>query len=121
MSYTIAGTPISTIPTKLTTTSVTEVYAATKRTTILSVVACNYDANSTTYSLEMFDGTSSFPIYGTETIAAHTREPYNEPFVLSSGWSLRATAGNANRLTIILTYAEPDAMVQRTGYEAFTK
>ena len=121
MSCTIAGTPISTIPTKLGTTSITDIFEATKRTTILSIVACNYDASATTYSLEMFDGTVSYPIYGTETVAAHTREVFNEPFVLSSGWKLRATAGNANRLNIILTYAEPDAMVQRTGYEAFTK
>ncbi len=121
MSYTIAGTPISSIPTLLDSTSVTDVFTATKRTTILSVVACNYDASATNYSLEMFDGTNSFPIYGTESVAAHTREIYNEPFVLSSDWKLRATAGNANRLNIIVTYAEPDAMVQRTGYEAFTR
>ncbi len=121
MSYTIAGTPISSIPTNLTTTGVTTLFTATKRTTILSLALVNYDGGATNITIDLNDGTTSHYLYNTFSINAHTREVYNEPFVLNSGWTLTATASAANRMMVLLTYAEPDAMVQRTGYEAFTK
>lgn len=121
MSYTIAGTPISTIPTNLTTTGVTTIYTATKRTTILSLIIANTDVGSSTISIDAFDGATSHYLFNAFPISAHSREVFNEPFVLNSGWTIRATAGHANRICIFVTYAEPDAMVQRTGYEAFTR
>lgn len=113
--YTITGATLSTKATKLTTTSVTDIYTATKRTTILSVVASEIAGATPDFSLELYDGTTSYYIYSTKAMTADTPIIFNEPFVLNNGWKLRATAGTANQIDILVTYAEPDATAMRGG------
>lgn len=120
MSVLVSG-PLSTLPTKLTGTTATDLYEANKRTTIDNVIVANTDASNSTFSLEMFDGTNSYYLYNSFAINSHTRERFDGPIVLPSGWKLRATAGHANRLTVFVTYMEPDASAQRSGYEAFVR
>jgi hypothetical protein len=121
MAYTITGTALTTIPAKLTTTGVTDLFDATKRTTILSVVATEITGNTPDYTLELYDGTTSYYIYSTKALVADTPLIYSEPFVLPSGWKLRATAGAANQIDVFVTYAEPDATIQQSGFGAYTK
>jgi hypothetical protein len=121
MAYTITGTALTTIPAKLTTTGVTDLFDATKRTTILSVVATEITGNTPDYTLELYDGTTSYYIYSTKAMTADTPLIYSEPFVLPSGWKLRATAGAANQIDVFVTYAEPDATIQPSGYGAYTR
>ena len=115
MTYNIDVGTLSTTPTLITTTTVTDVYHAKKSTTILSVVAANYDAGSVNYTLELYDtaNTTSYYLYKTSSISAHSREIYSEPFVLKSGWKLRVTAATANKLTMLVTYCQPDATALR--------
>jgi len=121
MAYTITGTALTTLPTKLATTSVTDIFDATKRTTILSVVATEITGNTPDYTLELYDGTTSYYIYSTKAMTADTPLSYTEPFGLPSGWQLRAAAGAANQSDVVVTYAEPAATFQPSGYGACTR
>lgn len=115
MTYTIAGAALSTRPTKLTTTAVTDLFVATKRTTILSVVACEVNGGTVDFSLEMFDGTTSYYFYREKTMNDHDTLIYNEPFVLNNGWKLRASISPSDEVHVFVTHAEPDATALRQG------
>lgn len=123
MAYTITGTALSTLPSKIAGTSPETVFTATKRTTILSIIAANTDNGVCQYTLALYDPdtTTSHYLYYTFSIAAHGREVFNEPFVIQSGWELRVTSNHANHLDVFVTYAEPDATIQPSGYGAYTR
>ncbi|MFC3706046.1 hypothetical protein ACFOOL_14935 [Devosia honganensis] len=109
MSFTIAGATLSTRAFKLDSTSAIDLYNAKKRTTILSVVACEISGATPNYTLELFDGMTSFFIFKEKPLVAHEPLIFNEPFVLGNNWTLRATASVADQIDVLITYAEPDA------------
>lgn len=119
--YTITGTALTTIPTKLTTTGVTDLYEAKKRTTVLSVTAHEIAGATPSFTLEMYDGTTIYYFYNAKSMTARGELLYDQPFVLNSGWKLRATASAGNQIDVFVTYAEPDATIQPSGYGAYTR
>lgn len=108
MSFTITGN-IQTIATKLTTTSVTSLYAATKRTTIVSIIAAEITGNTPTLTIELYDGSTSYYLRYQAAMTANGIVTIDTPFVLNTGWSLRATAGTANRIDIVVNHLTADA------------
>lgn len=109
MTFSIAGATLSTRAFKLDGTDEIALYSAKKRTTILSVVACEIAGATPDFTLELFDGTTSFFIFNEKPLAAHEPLIFNEPFVLGNSWTLRAKASAADQIDVLLTYAEPDA------------
>lgn len=109
MSFTLTGGSILTKPTKLTTTGPTELYVASKRTVIVSIIAVEIAAATPALTLELFDGTTSYYLRNALAMTAKQALILNEPFALQSGWSLRATAGAANQVHCLVTYMSPDA------------
>ena len=109
MSFTLTGGSILTRATKLTTTAATDLYVASKRTVILSVVATEIAGSGPNLTLELFDGTTSYYLRNALAMTAKQSLILNEPFALQSGWALRATAGTANQIDCLVTYMSPDA------------
>jgi hypothetical protein len=108
VSFTITGT-IQTIATKLTVTTPVVLLTATKRTTIVSIIAAEITGNTPTLSIELYDGTTSYYLRFQAAMTANGIVTIDTPFVLNVGWSLRATAGTANRIDIILNHLTADA------------
>jgi hypothetical protein len=108
VSFTIAGN-IQTIATKLTTTAATALYTATKRTTIVSIIAAEITGNTPTLSIELYDGSTSYYLRYQAAMTANGIVTIDTPFVLNVGWSLRATAGTADRIDIIVNHLTADA------------
>lgn len=109
MSYTLTGGVILTKATKLTTTGATDLYVASKRTVILSIVCTEIAAATPALTLALFDGTTSYYLRNAFAMTAKQTFIFNEPFALQSGWTLRATAGAANQVDCLVTYMSPDA------------
>jgi len=109
MSFNISGGSILTQATKLTTTGVTNLLSADKRTTILSIIAAEITGNTPTLTLELYDGTTSYYLRFAAAMTANQVLILDSPFVLNTGWKLRATAGTANRIDCFVNYVPPDA------------
>lgn len=109
MSFTLTGGSILTKATKVTTTSATDLYVASKRTVIVSIIATEIAAATPALTLELFDGTTSYYLRKALLMTANQTLVFNEPFALQSGWSLRATASAANQIDCLVTFMSPDA------------
>ena len=108
MNFSITGN-ILTIATKLTVSTPVVLLAATKRTTIVSIIAAEITGNTPTLSIELYDGTTSYYLRYQAAMTANGIVTIDTPFVLNAGWSLRATAGTANRINIIVNHLTADA------------
>lgn len=98
-----------TIGQKLTTTNVTTLYTATADVgaIIKSVSVCSINGASDTFSLLLNDGTSDFYIFKNLAISANTTELiYDHNPILRSGWTVKAQAGTANALDVVMVIAE---------------
>jgi len=115
MSFTLTGGSILTKSAKLTTTDPTELYAASKRTVILSIIATEISGNTPALTLALFDGTTSYYLRSAFAMTAKQTLIFNEPFALQSGWSLQATASAANQVDCLVTYMSPDATALGTN------
>ena len=111
MSFTITGS-IQTIATKLTVTTPVTLITASKRTTIVSVIAAEITGNTPTLTIELYDGSTSYYLRYQAAMTANGIVTIENPFVLNVGWSLRATAGTANRIDIIVNHLTSDATAQ---------
>ena len=109
MSFTLTGGSILTQATKLTTTSATALYTASKRTVILSIISVEVAGATPTLTLDLYDGTTAYRLRTALAMTAKQTFIFNEPFALQSGWSLRATAGAADQIECFITYMSPDA------------
>lgn len=111
MSFTLTGGSILTKPTKLSTTSATVLYLASKRTVILSVFAVEVAAATPALTLDVYDdaNTVAYRLRNALAMTAKQTFIFNEPFALQSGWSLRATASAADQIECFVTYMSPDA------------
>jgi hypothetical protein len=109
MSFTLTGGSILTKPTKLTATTATVLYAAEKRTVILSIIAVEVAGATPALTLDLFDGTTAYRLRNAFAMAAKETFIFNEPITLNSGWSLRATASAADQIECFATFMSPDA------------
>lgn len=109
MSFTLTGGSILTKATKLTVATPVTLYAASKRTVIVSIIATEIAGSGPTLTLELWDGTTSYYLRNALALTAKQSLVFNEPFAIQSGWELRATAGTANQIDCLVTYMSPDA------------
>ena len=109
MSFTLTGGSILTKAAKLTVTTPVTLYAATKRTVIVGIVATEINGSTPALTLALFDGTTYYYLRSASAMTAKQTLIYNEPFALQSGWELRAIAGAANQIDCLVTYMSPDA------------
>ena len=110
---TVSNKPISTKPLKLSTTAVTSIVsvaAGEKAKTVTGIAIVSIAATATTFSVEVYDGTTSFYLASTKAIASDKGYVYRGPdIVLDPGKSVRVTAANANYLDAFATYTLGDA------------
>lgn len=91
---------------KLSSTSVTDIVAETKRCLVKKVYVTEISGNNPTLTLEVYDGTNSYYLIKAKPMTAlQTLEWGDIP--LNKGWKLRATAGTANRIDVIAVIVEP--------------
>lgn len=91
---------------KLTGTSVTDIVAETKRCLVKKVYVTEISGNTPNFSLEVYDGTTSFYLQNTKPMTARQTLEWGD-IPLNKGWKLRATAGTANRIDVIAVIVEP--------------
>lgn len=96
MSFNINGGAIVTTRVKLSGNSVTALFAATSRTTILSIIATENNGGTPTLTLDVYDGTNSFALRHAVAMVAGTAAIFSEPFELQAGYSIRATSSDAS-------------------------
>ena len=110
---TVSNKPISTKPLKLSTTAVTSIVsvaAGEKAKTVTGIAIVSIAATATTYSVELFDGTTSTYYANAKSIAPKKGYVFRGgDIVLDPGDSIRVTAGAANYLDAFATYTLGDA------------
>lgn len=111
MSFTITGGSIRTNAVKLTSTANTELLYADKRTVILSVLATNLGTGTPALTIELFDQATPTSYYLSYQVPMTSRGMVmlDSPFVLQGGWTLKATAGTAGQIDVLVNYLAPDA------------
>lgn len=72
-----------------------------------SIYVAEATGTATTVVLEAFNGTTAFRLTGVSTIAANGDAWLQIDQRIERGWSIRATAGAANRLHAHLTHSLP--------------
>ncbi len=92
----------------LTSTSKTNVYTCPSETTAIvkSIRVTEDSGNNDTIAVELYDNsaTATFKITGTLTISASTStELLSAPLVLEESDAIKATAGTANRVQVIIS------------------
>lgn len=93
---------------KLTTTDPTTIMPGPATDTAVRTLEslCYSCGTSTTLSIWLTDGTTSWYVLNTETIAANTHAIIdNLPLIIPSGWSLRAQAGAVDRIDILAVFS----------------
>lgn len=93
-------------PVKLTTTSVTDIVAETNRCLVKKVYVTEITGNTPNFSLEVYDGTTSYYLMNTKPMTARQTLEWGD-IPLEAGWKLRATAGTADRIDVIAVVVEP--------------
>jgi hypothetical protein len=116
-----------TVPVNLTDNTVTTIIDSDPTTTppinangfdLVGVRVVNKHSSAVTISLDMFDGTTSYPIAFTENIDPTATPPVRSysvefPIRFERGFKLRATSGNASGLlTIFATYIGVEGRTQ---------
>lgn len=115
------GGRISTVGTKLTTTSETAVYAPDDgmQPIVLAINVAN--VNGTTacdVSLSLYDASAgeTYAIVSTKSVAADSREAVTDfPIAMEDGDEIRATAGTANDLHVLVTVMESSGRYRAPG------
>ena len=101
---------------KLTTTSATEIYDASKSGALLvSIVAVEIAGSTPTLTLDIFDGTTTYYLQNAVAMTARQRLQIDLLVPLKVGEKLRATASAANQIDIHVTYSPRDATAVGAG------
>lgn len=93
-------------PVKLSGTSATDIVAETNRCLVKKVYVTEISGNTPNFSLEVYDGTTSYYLMNTKPMTARSTLEWGD-IPLEAGWKLRATAGTADRIDVIAVIVEP--------------
>lgn len=93
-------------PKKLTGTGATDIVAETNRCLVKKVYVTEISGNTPNFSLEVYDGTTSYYLMNTKPMTARQTLEWDD-IPLEAGWKLRATAGTADRIDVIAVIVEP--------------
>ena len=91
---------------KLTDTNVTDIVAEGRICTVKKVYVTEISGNTPTFSLEVYDGTTSYYLMNAKPMTARQTLTWGD-IPLPRGWKLRATAGTANRIDVVAVVLEP--------------
>ena len=106
MSVAFEGGVAGIRPKKLTGTSVTDIVAETNRCLVKKVYACEIAGGVASFTLEVYDGTTSYYLMRTKPMTARQTLEW-EDIPLEPGWKLRATASIADNIDVIAIIVEP--------------
>lgn len=110
MSYTVQGGSLLPKRVKLTTTSATALYDASKSSALLvSIIAVEIAGATPTLTLDIFDGTTTYYLQNAVAMTAKQRLQIDLLVPLKVGEQLRATASAANQIDVHITYSPRDA------------
>lgn len=110
MTYTIQGGAVQTKYTKLTTTAATTVLdGGQSGAIVVAIYAAEITGNTPLLTIDHYDGTTATYLRNAKAMTA--REEYGREviIVLKAGQLLRATAGTANQIDVMVTYINRDA------------
>ena len=93
-------------PVKLTGTGVTDIVAETNRCTVKKVYACEIAGGVAAFSLEVYDGTTSYYLMRSKPMTARQTLEWGD-IPLEAGWKLRATASIADNIDVVAVIVEP--------------
>ncbi len=93
-------------PVKLTGTGVTDIVAETNKCLVKSVYVTEIAGGVANFSLEVYDGTTSFYLTKTKPMTALQTLQWDD-IPLNPGMKLRATASIANNIDVIAVIVEP--------------
>lgn len=112
MSFTVSNGVLETKRTTLTGNTATEIFKATSRTTVVSVVVAP-NSGTPTVTLDVYDGTNAFVI--AKTLATTNGNAiFSEPVMLGPGQSIRATSSDASgHLDCHVSYLQPTSAASR--------
>jgi hypothetical protein len=91
---------------KLTGTSVTDIVSETNKCIIKKVYACEIAGGVAAFSLEVYDGTTSYYLMRSKPMTARQTLEWDD-IPLEPGWKLRATASIADNIDVIAVIVEP--------------
>jgi hypothetical protein len=91
---------------KLSSTGVTDIVAETPPVLVKKVYATEIASSVAAFSLEVYDGTTSFYLMKAKPMTALQTLMW-EDIPLNAGWKLRATAGTADKIDVIAVIVEP--------------
>ena len=98
------------VGTALSTTNETTIYSGINPGTVIvnGIIVANVDAsNASSITLKLVKGASSFHICRTVSVPIQSSyQALDTPLILEAGNTLTATAGNANRLEVIVSVLE---------------
>ena len=106
MSVAFEGGVAGIRPKKLTGTGVTDIVAETNRCLVKKVYACEIAGGVASFTLEVYDGTTSYYLMRTKPMTARQTLEW-EDIPLEPGWKLRATASIADNIDVIAIIVEP--------------
>ena len=106
MSVAFEGGVAGIRPKKLTGTGVTDIVAETNRCLVKKVYACEIAGGVASFSLEVYDGTTSYYVMRSKPMTARQTLEW-EDIPLEPGWKLRATASIADNIDVIAIIVEP--------------
>lgn len=89
------------IPVRLTTTAITDIYTGTdKNSTAATITIANETGGAVSVIISYFDGTTNHAVFRKSVPANDTIQVTNMPMKLKIGDKVKATAGTANALTV---------------------
>lgn len=92
----------------LTTTAATVLLQAGQNGNFVhSIYVAEASGNVTTVVVDIFDGTTAYKLTGLRSLAANGDLQLQVEQQIETGWSVRATAGTANRLHTHVTHSLP--------------
>lgn len=107
MSITFSGKALGTRKVKLSSTSATTLVSSqTYRQTVASINAAEISGNTPTFTLEIYDGSTSTYICKGLQLSANRVRIFDQGWLLEPGESMRVTASSANQIDVIATIEE---------------
>lgn len=102
---------------KISGNSATTIYTADKGTTrIRSVTCCDNTGATTAWTLDVYDGSTSYVKRKGKALTAGVEDVVNEPFYVPQGWAVRITSGDASgKLDWSITYDAPSRAAAGRG------
>jgi hypothetical protein len=114
MSFLVSGQPLTDYA-KLTNNTLTTVFTATKRTTVVSMAFTETNGGTQTLTVLRSDPTpTSYYFRNALGVTGKQRVLIDEVFALNAGDTIKAQSGDASGyFDVMITYLAPDALASR--------